>query len=667
MQQFFTKLFFLTFFSLLILGNARAQEQVYNTEQVQITTRLEKLKPKDIKELIQSSKRIFPTNSDSAMQILYHSLQASILINYKDGIDSSLSIMSIYWYKNLDNSHQYALLEATLKLVQALDKEDKNIAILYYTSGQYLSVRGLYSQALLQQQKALEAIPENNTEKILNTIRIQVYNQLGALWILLNEPNQAMTWWNKAETEARLRKDIHQLIRILRNKGTFYYNNGQLDTSYQILMDAFKLGKENPSIHRNCGCIRFTISALCLTLLGQHKPDEAMAYLNEEIMYATEKWNQSNNSATGINDELLHLYFLKGYTYFEQGKYTKAEQVLLPALASAELQNFSGIEKNIIGLLSMIYGITEQYKKAYKYLNDFNALDKKIIKDQKGSAVDFHIQYLENEKQKELTQQELIVLQQESKIKNRNFLIGGSIITIILLCILFIFIYYNIRRRQGLKQELIQLQSIMKGEEKERARLAQELHDGIVVQFSAVKMNLSTLPNNYEDLKQASEFHDIISSLDNATRELRKTAHHLMPDMLLEDGLTEATFYFCKSLIQNKDLSIDFQHYGELPRLEPEFELSVYRIIQELVQNILKHAYATSAMVQISYNDDNLNITIEDNGQGFVVDEVKNGMGLRSIRARAKALNGIFDIQSTPGKGTIVYLEFDTKNITKPS
>src|SRR5690606_20151980 len=157
---------------------------------------------------------------------------------------------------------------------------------------------------------------------------------------------------------------------------------------------------------------------------------------------------------------------------------------------------------------------------------------------------------------------------------------------------------------------------IIAGEEQERSRLARELHDGIMVLFSAIRMKLRQLPKSHRALTTDREFNDLNDELEQAIKELRRTAHNLMPDMLLDGGLAEAVFYFCKSLQQNSPLRINFQLYGNLPRLKEDAELSLYRIIQELVQNIIRHAEANKALVQFNYRDEVLCVTIEDNGKG---------------------------------------------------
>ncbi len=120
--------------------------------------------------------------------------------------------------------------------------------------------------------------------------------------------------------------------------------------------------------------------------------------------------------------------------------------------------------------------------------------------------------------------------------------------------------------------------------------------------------------------------------------------------------------YFCNSLSQSGKLRIDFEQYGDIPRLQPTLEISIYRIVQELVQNIIKHAFAKEAFVQLSCVEHKiLSISVDDNGIGFNHDKMdKNaGMGLNSIHSRVRALNGMMDLRSVPEKGTSVLIEFD--------
>jgi signal transduction histidine kinase len=129
---------------------------------------------------------------------------------------------------------------------------------------------------------------------------------------------------------------------------------------------------------------------------------------------------------------------------------------------------------------------------------------------------------------------------------------------------------------------------------------------------------------------------------------------------LLQEGLVKASSLFCERVRKGHTLAIDFETWGDIRRLPTEIELAVYRIIQELVHNILKHAKASQSVVQIVFHDNQLCITVEDDGSGIPAGH-SEGVGLRSIRERVHSMNGQVDIASSPGKGTSVYIELAIK------
>ena len=111
-------------------------------------------------------------------------------------------------------------------------------------------------------------------------------------------------------------------------------------------------------------------------------------------------------------------------------------------------------------------------------------------------------------------------------------------------------------------------------------------------------------------------------------------------------------------------LTVQYDSWGDLARYKPGFELSVYRIVQELLGNIIKHSKATQAIVQLSVNQNTLSLTVEDNGIGFVSGNNAKGMGITSVQSRVVAMNGRMEMEASPGNGVSAYLEFDTTGLT---
>jgi signal transduction histidine kinase len=203
------------------------------------------------------------------------------------------------------------------------------------------------------------------------------------------------------------------------------------------------------------------------------------------------------------------------------------------------------------------------------------------------------------------------------------------------------------------EKEIKVLEAMIQGEEKERSRLAKELHDGIGGILSASKMHLSIFKNRSDD----PELQKSLSLIDTASSEVRNIAHNLAPEMLAKYGIDKALEAFCER-VSNPQLQVLYYRYGELPSLELNFQMAVYRIVQELINNAMKHSEGDQAVVQMNIHDQAMHIAVEDNGKGLST-ENSQGIGLMNLKSRVAAMNGVMEIDSREGEGTSVLLEFD--------
>jgi signal transduction histidine kinase len=169
-----------------------------------------------------------------------------------------------------------------------------------------------------------------------------------------------------------------------------------------------------------------------------------------------------------------------------------------------------------------------------------------------------------------------------------------------------------------------------------------------------MKDNLIITPDNMAIFERS------LDMIDGSIKELRRVAHNMMPEMLVKFGLDEALKEYCNSINATKLLSVKYQSMGMDNRIEKSSEIIIYRIIQELLNNIIKHAAATTAMVQLIKEEDRFNIVVEDNGKGFDTALLKTnkGAGLTSVQSRVDYLKGRLDIHSENGTGTLVNIEF---------
>jgi signal transduction histidine kinase len=208
------------------------------------------------------------------------------------------------------------------------------------------------------------------------------------------------------------------------------------------------------------------------------------------------------------------------------------------------------------------------------------------------------------------------------------------------------------------RQKLISMDAMVSGQEEERKRIAKDLHDGLGSLLANVQMRFSSIGNTIDSMN-SPVYRQANALLDEACREVRKIAHNMMPGALVKFGLIPAIQDICRAIEKNRGITVDFQVYGINERFAEKIEISLYRIVQELLNNILKHAQANEIIVQISQHDGDLTLIVEDDGSGFDADaaRAKGGLGLRSLESRVKYINGALTIDSVPGSGTTVTVE----------
>jgi signal transduction histidine kinase len=203
---------------------------------------------------------------------------------------------------------------------------------------------------------------------------------------------------------------------------------------------------------------------------------------------------------------------------------------------------------------------------------------------------------------------------------------------------------------------------MLKGQEEERSRLAKDLHDGLGGLLSGVKFSLSNMKDNLIITPDnMAVFERSLDMLDTSIKELRRVAHNMMPELLTKFGLDEALKEYVNGINATGLFTLKYQSVGMDTRIEKTTEIIIYRIVQELLNNIMKHATATEVMVQLVKEANRLSIMVEDNGKGFDTVKLKDnkGAGLTSIQSRVNYLKGRLDINSEEGKGTLVNIEFN--------
>lgn len=234
--------------------------------------------------------------------------------------------------------------------------------------------------------------------------------------------------------------------------------------------------------------------------------------------------------------------------------------------------------------------------------------------------------------------------------------------SLLVIATLAIAVWYLIKTyyTQKLEKEKTELEK-QNAIELERIRMARELHDGLGSMLSGIKHSFSAMKNDMElNENQQIQFHSNIDKLNESIKELRNISHSIASHNLQHNGLVNSLRDYCNTITQPGVLNISFSALDtENMILSEEQAFHIFRIVQELINNIIKHSGAANAIVQLSCNTNRLYITVEDNGKGFILEEgtASNGMGLKNIESRIKILKGKMDFRTAPNEGTSVLLE----------
>ena len=408
----------------------------------------------------------------------------------------------------------------------------------------------------------------------------------------------------------------------------------------------------------------------------------ALYWTEKNWAKAIEYYTIAYNNAKQLSDVFNQAVYLRGIadSYYLDNKNSEAETFGLKALRLTESNDFTKEKIRLYSLLSLIYNKKKNFQSAYSYLQKYVTITVATNEaEQKKKINELDAKYQSEKKEKEIIQLQKDKQIQALSIKQKstlNYFLIGSLAALIVVGFLG---YRNLRHRHQLAKQQDELQqqriselekdkqlvladAMLQGQEEERSRLAKDLHDGLGGLLSGVKFSLRNMKDNLIITPDnMAVFERSLDMLDTSIKELRRVAHNMMPEMLTKFGLDEALKEYCNTINATNLLTLKYQAIGMDIRIEKSAEIIIYRIIQELLNNIMKHAASTEALVQVIKDDGRFSIIVEDNGKGFDTALLKTnrGAGLTSIQSRVDYLKGKMDIHSEAGKGTLVNIEFN--------
>lgn len=377
-------------------------------------------------------------------------------------------------------------------------------------------------------------------------------------------------------------------------------------------------------------CMQLTVSGAC---------EESLSVAEKGIALA---------ESLGLEYEKQRVVMQKFYAFFEKGDFGQAKNVALALLDNKAFTTLATNRSQMYYGLALAYEKLGDFHQAYEWSQQYASISDSLRKAETMTKINaLEVKYQTAEKEKKIA-----ILEAEN-------LLWVTVSIILLLIGGFLFYFFRNRHNQQLKelgqqQKLAVGEALLEGEERERQRIARDLHDGLGGALSGIKIKLDGLSRNVP----TAPLHEIISQLEGSIGELRRIAQNMMPGSLNRSGLEVAIRDLCAS-ITSDHTEVEFQANGIRQDIPIGTQVHIYRIVQELLANALKHGQAGKVMIQCVQDGGTFLITVEDNGQGFNTHTVtaSKGIGLSNVKNRVKYLRGNVDIESVVNDGTTINIE----------
>lgn len=521
-----------------------------------------------------------------------------------------------------------SLLDLTLKNPE-LDPKSIEAARLYNLKGAVFSYQQNQKEAVEYYQKALEIFESENDLRTAATIEFNLAN----MFLSQLDYNSSYKYSTNATEKLKSANDTLYLPLSMAISSVSAVNLQEVKQAALLADEAFRLSEK----HNNLMGKLLSHYALGEIDIYNEDYDSAVEHLSEVILMS-EKYNQKS-VILPTKAALLKAYLVKE-------KYEEAIKIGEEAKELAKNSENTEIKYNLYKNLAFSYEKTENIPLAFEYLKKSEELlREKSSSDNQKTIQDILIEYETEKKERQIAEQELEIQKKSVQMRNWTilgiFIVGG-----------FLSYFYIMRRNQKNTIKIMEkekeneiLSARVLGEEVERSRISKELHDGIASNLVAVKLQIE---NNAEISQK------ILSLVQETHKEVRQIAHNLMPINFDYQNLVEVIKSFCEECT-TENRPVNFQTNTEKVKLDKDRSIVLYRVVQEFIQNAIKHSQAKQIDVLLMENDNVITLNIEDNGIGFDTKIKETSKGLSGVIERLKKINGHINIDSSD-RGTSVFI-----------
>ena len=538
-----------------------------------------------------------------------------------------------------------------------------------------VSVENSIATVLYQQNNAYAAI-----STYINAIRYstmsadsfhldEMYNNIGAVFVTIDQPEKALDYMLKSLQIKEVAANKAILILAYTNVASTYLNLHKVATARQYLNKADSILKIDDSMSQ----VAYYYAALGRYHTSQKHYRQAEQSLLQALHYI-------RRDGVNVQAHSSYIYQLLTDVYLARQRYGPAQVALDSAWQLNRVVGDAEMQVKLVDRQAQLEEHRGQFAAAAAHYRQYAQLHDSLTKQQARRQVNIvENKYQVAQKEQRITQLQRLRRLQATELHQQKKLSYTYLSLLAAAAGLGALGYVNVRNRQKIarQQQALQAQKILdleqqrqlsaaeamlRGQEDERRRVARDLHDGLGGMLSTVKLYLGTVRGNLVLPEESARlFARSLDHLDESISEMRRVARDLMPEALLHFGLVPALQDVCEAVRQTRGLAVQFQALGfetAETQLPQRTEVVVYRLVQELLNNALRHAQARSVIVQLARHGAQVQVVVEDDGSGFDPATQPAGVGLRSVQARVDYLRGTLEVQSAPGQGTSVSIEF---------
>ena len=584
-------------------------------------------------------------SAEKALEYGNQALELSQELNYPRGVAQSYNDVGIIYIDKGNYNKAIEWFNRSLEIRRQLG-DSAGVAALYNKIGIVYQKKGQLKEALENQLEALK-----------------IYEMMEAdLWIGYSLNNIAIIHQNLGNLEKAL--EYHEKALAYRIKMKDVYGEagsyGNMANVYVKLQDttlAIEYYDKALNIFRNIDD-KESISAMLNNLgniyIARGKEKEALPLLKESLDI-----RENLGDKKGIASTLLRM----GEAYTNMGMYTRASDALYRSLQLSK--QIGVVEEEMVGYLNLakMYALQQQLDSAFKNMSLYIATKDSVYdKRLKEQIIDVHTRY-ETEKM----EQDISLLKSEkelTELKLKQKRMQNMILILLMVGIIgaTIFTYYRRKLKQKaaldaakIRYNEQKIRAVIDGQEQERRRIARELHDGVGQKLAGIKLNWSSLVSETEIKQSWPDYNNLSLLIDETAEEVRTLSHQMLPKELEQFGLVSAIESLLEITLKNTDIQVSLEQFGMEERLPYTIELTIYRMLQELLSNIVKHAQASKISVELLKRNNRVFLIVQDDGIGMNLDARKgDGIGMMNLESRVEAVKGSIIFESEPEKGTFV-------------